>query len=77
MTWLTSLLATFLTAAGDFLRGFFRDRKAVSDAEGAGAAKAETEGLRKVNEIADQQVRRAADDLSPDDVLDRLDRGAG
>lgn len=77
MTWLTSLLTTFLTAAGEFLRGLFRDKAAISGAEEAGATKAEAEGLRQVNEIADKQVQRATDDLSEDDVLNRLEGGTG
>ena len=77
MTWLAALLTSFLKSAGEFLRGLFRDRKAISDAEEKGQAEAEAEGLKQVNEIADRQVQRATDDLSDEDVLRRLDGGTG
>lgn len=77
MTWLVSLLTSFLKSAGEFLRGFLRDKAAISDAEEKGQAEAEAEGLKQVNEIADKQVQRATDDLSPEDVLRRLDGGTG
>lgn len=77
MSWLVALLTSFFKAAGESLRGFFRDRQAVSDAEEKGQAKAEAEGLKQVNEIADRQTKRAADSPSEDDILNRLDGGTG
>lgn len=77
MTWLATLFTSIFTAVGDFFRGRFRDKDAISNAEEKGRSEAEAEGLRQVNEISDRQTKRATDDLSEDDVLRRLDGGTG